>query len=182
MIEPHSPHYLHPAEGLGVLITAIIFDRKNFDLWEIVVKTALKAKNKLGFFEGTLKRPTEMSDEDFSEANTWDMVNSMLCSWLLNIIDPKLRMAVACSETAYTMWNDLKKRYSVANTPKIHQLKGAIANCKKGSLEVGEFYSKLTNLWNKLNNHAKVPKCSCKGCKCGASKQIVAMYEEDKTH
>ena len=44
MIEPHSPHYLHPAEGLGVLITAIIFDRKNFDLWEIAISTALKAK------------------------------------------------------------------------------------------------------------------------------------------
>ena len=91
-------------------------------------------------------------------------------------------MIVACSETAYAMLNDLKKRYSVANTPKIHQLKAIIADCKQGSIEVGEFYWKLTNLWNELNNHAKVPKCSCKGCKCGASEQIVAMYEEDKTH
>ena len=89
-------------------------------------------------------------------------------------------MTVAYLETVYAMWNDLKKRYSVANTPKIHQLKVTIANCKQGSPEVGEFYSKLSNLWNELNNHVKVPKCSCKGCKCGASKHIVAMYEEDK--
>jgi len=144
VIESHSPYYLHPAEGLELLITAVIFDRKNFDLWEIAVRTALKAKNKLGFIEGTLKRPAETSDEDFSEANAWDMVNSMLCSCLRNIIDP--RMTVAYSETAYAMWNDLKKRYSVTNTPKTHQLKAAIANCKQGSLKAGEFYSKLTNL------------------------------------
>ena len=49
-------------------------------------------------------------------------------------------MIVACSETAYAMLNDLKKRYSVANTPKIHQLKAIIADCKQGSIEVGEFY------------------------------------------
>jgi len=155
VIEPHSPYYLHPAEGPGVLITTVIFDGKNFDLWEIAVRMALKAKNKLGFIEGTLKRPAETSDEDFSEANAWDIVNSMLCSWLLNIIDPKLRMTVAYSETAYAMWNNLKRRYSVANTPKIYQLKAAIADCKQGILEVGEFYSKLTNLWNELSNHRR---------------------------
>jgi len=169
VIDLHLPYYLHLAEGPLVFITAVMFDKKNFDLWEIAVRMALNTKNKLGFIEGTLKHPDETSDEDFSKANTWDMVNSMLCSWLLNIIDPKLRTTVAYSETAYAMWNNMKKRYSVANTPKIYQLKATIANCKQGSLKVGEFYSKQTNIWNELNNHAKVPKCSCKGCKCEAS-------------
>jgi len=73
VIEPQSPYYLHPAKGPKVLITAVIFDGKNFDLWEVAVRTALKAKNKLGFIEGTLKRPKETSDEDFFEANTWEM-------------------------------------------------------------------------------------------------------------
>ena len=95
VIESHSPYYLHPSEGPGVLITAVIFDGKNFDLWERAVRTALIAKNKLGFIDGTLTRPAETSDVDFSEVNAWDMANSMLCSWLLNIIDPKLRMSVA---------------------------------------------------------------------------------------
>ena len=146
VIEPHSPHYLHPTEGPGVLVTTVIFHKMNFDLWEIAIRTDLKAKNKLGFIEGTLERLAETSDEDFSEANARDMVSSMLCSWLLNIIDPMLHMIVAYLETVYAVWNDLKKRYSVANTPKIHQLKVTIANCKQGSLKAGEFYSKLTNL------------------------------------
>jgi len=50
-IEPHSPYYLHPPEGPGVLITTMVFDGKNYNLLERVVQNALKAKNKLRFIE-----------------------------------------------------------------------------------------------------------------------------------
>ena len=48
VIENYSPYFLHPSKGLGVLITAVIFDEKNYNLWEKVVRAALKSKNKLG--------------------------------------------------------------------------------------------------------------------------------------
>ena len=70
----------------------------------------------------------------------------MLCSWLLDVIDPKLQLNVAYIDTTYKIWEDLKKRYSVANLPKIHQLKAIIANCKQGNLGIGEFYNKLSSL------------------------------------
>ena len=90
IIETHSPYFLHPSEGPGMLISAVIFNGKNCDLWQRAIRNALRAKNKLGFIEGTLKRPEKEPDKDFSEADAWDLVNSMLCSWLLNVIDPKL--------------------------------------------------------------------------------------------
>ena len=37
------------------------------------------------------------------------------------------------------------------------------------------------NLWNELNNHVKVPFCTCEGCKCRAAPKIVKMYEEEKS-
>jgi len=77
---------------------------------------------------------------------------------------------------------EFREEYSVANLPKIHQLKAAIANCKQGTLDVGDFYNKLTTLWNELNNHVKVSMCTCKGCECGAAKALIQMYEEDKSH
>jgi len=120
VVEPHSPNYLHPSKGPGMMITTVIFDGKNYDLWERVVKTALKSKNKLVFVEGKLIRLKDGNDEGFSEAQAWDMVNSMLCSWLFNVLNLKLRMNVAYSDTTKIMWDDLKKRYTIANTPKIH--------------------------------------------------------------
>jgi len=143
------------------MITAVIFDGKNYELWERVMMTTLRAKNKIAFIDGNLKRPAPKEDEEFSECHAWDMANSMLCSWLLNVIDPKLRMTVAYCDTAKGMWDDLRKCYGMANTPKIHQLKTDIANCKQSDMDVGEFYSKLVNLWNELNNLVKIPVCTC---------------------
>ena len=75
-------------------------------------------------------QPTRKGDEYFSKANVWDMVNSMLCSWILDILDPKLHMSIgiAYPKTTYGMSNDLKKLYSIANAPKNSPTKGA--NCK----------------------------------------------------
>ena len=67
VIENHSPYFLHASEGPGVLITALIFDGKNYDLWKNVIRSSLKSKNKLGFIEGKLKKPTPKEGEDTTE-------------------------------------------------------------------------------------------------------------------
>ena len=180
VIEPHSLYYLHPSKCPGVMITAIILDEKDYDLYKRVVRAVVKAKNKLSFINGSFPRPMGKKDEEFSESHACDMANSMLCSWLLNIIDLKIRMTIAYSDTMKIMSDNLKRRYGTANTPKIHQRRTDIAN-KQGSLEVGEFYSKLVHLWTELSNLMKVL-CTCSGCKCGAGKQILEMYEEDRAH
>ena len=63
IIDPQSPYYLHPSEGPGILITAVCFDGKNYDLWERAVRTTLRAKNKLGFINGTLTKPEDKKDD-----------------------------------------------------------------------------------------------------------------------
>ena len=52
VIEPYSPYYLHPSEGPGALIMAVVFDGKNYDLWEKAVWTVLKARTNLGLSTG----------------------------------------------------------------------------------------------------------------------------------
>ena len=49
-------------------MTIVLFDGKNYDLQERAVRKALKVNNKLGFIEGTLTRPLQVRDEEFSEA------------------------------------------------------------------------------------------------------------------
>ena len=71
--EPHSPYYLHPSEGPGAMITVVLFDEKNYDLWERAIRTALKAKNKLGFIDRTLVRPTIKDGDEFFGTDAWDM-------------------------------------------------------------------------------------------------------------
>ena len=85
IIAPYCPYFLHPLDGPGILITAVVFDGKNCEVWQWAVQNALRAKNKLVFMEGKPQRPKKNSEQEFSEANAWDLVNSMLCSWLLNV-------------------------------------------------------------------------------------------------
>jgi len=141
VIEPHSPYFFtHQKDPTSSL--AVVFDEKNYDLWERAVRTALKAKNKLGLIDKTLSRLEPKEGEEFLEADAWDMANSMLCLWLANVIDSKLRISIAYSDIAKITWDDMKKHYTLANTKKIHQLIANISNCNQSDLHVDVFYSK----------------------------------------
>ena len=109
VIESQSPYSLHPFEGPWLSITSVIFTEKNYELWSKVVRTVLKSKNKLGFIEETLAKPTPKEGEDQSELIAWEKANSMICSWIVNVIDPRLHISVAYTETAKSMWEKSKK-------------------------------------------------------------------------
>ena len=96
--------------------------------------------------EGTITKPTAQDDSDTTELQAWEMENSMICSWMLNVINHKLWTSIAYIDNAKLMRINLKKRYAVSNAPKIHQLKTKLAECKQGRSEVVEFYSKLMDL------------------------------------
>ena len=88
ILKPHSPYYLHPSNGPSALITAIVFDGLNYNLWEKAIHTALKAKNKLGFIDWTLERAEPNGNEDFLEFHARDIANSMIYSWIINVFEP----------------------------------------------------------------------------------------------
>jgi len=74
----------HPLEGSRVAITFVIFEGKNYDLWQKAVRIALKSKNKLGIIERTITTPS-LKGDDAAKYNAWEMVNSMICSWIINV-------------------------------------------------------------------------------------------------
>ena len=95
MIENQSPYYLHPLRGPEVAITSVIFNGKNYDLWRKVMRMVLKSKKKLGFVKGTLAKSKPKEGENQSELVAWKMVNFIICSWIMNMIDPKLHASMA---------------------------------------------------------------------------------------
>ena len=56
MIGKQSPYYLPPSDAREVIIAALKFDGKNYELWEKVFLTALMAKNKVAFIDGTISK------------------------------------------------------------------------------------------------------------------------------
>ncbi|XP_016168973.1 uncharacterized protein LOC107611576 [Arachis ipaensis] len=66
--DPSSVFFLHPSENLGVSIISVKLDTKNYNEWSRAMLIALKSKNKLGFVDGTLPKPS-VDDPNFS---AWD--------------------------------------------------------------------------------------------------------------
>ena len=80
------------------------------------------------------------------------------------------------------MWSNLKRRYAVANAPKIRKLKVSLANCKQNDMDIIELYSKILSLWNELEGYIRCPQCICKKCECNIGAQVTQLFEEEKTH
>lgn len=90
------PYYLSNSDNPGNIITQVQLRGDNYDEWARAVKTALRAKKKFGFIDGTLKQPSDESEDQ----EDWWTVNSMLVSWILNTIEPNLRSTISYMEVA----------------------------------------------------------------------------------
>ncbi|KAK4427084.1 hypothetical protein Salat_1477300 [Sesamum alatum] len=114
------PYFLHPSDRPGAIITTCMLNGDNYDMWEKAMTNALRAKNKLGFIDGSLKKP----DLDTLEASLWIACNSMLISWIFNSIENSIQPSITYEETVKAVWDDLRECFSIGNAPRIHELKG----------------------------------------------------------
>ena len=103
------------------------------------MRTALRAKKKYGFVDGTIKQPAKNA----SKIEDWWTVNSMLVSWVFNTIEPKLRSTISHMEIVKDMWDDIRERFSIGNRPQVQQLRSNLANCKQNGQASVTYYGQL---------------------------------------
>ena len=88
----------------GNIITQVQLKGENYDEWVRVMRTALRAKKKYGFVDGSIKQP----GDDSPELEDWWNVNSMLVSRVFNTIEPALRSTISYMENLKDLWKDIK--------------------------------------------------------------------------
>ncbi|XP_074314534.1 uncharacterized protein LOC141649752 [Silene latifolia] len=178
-IAPSSPLYLHPSESPSLTLTQTIFNGENYGLWEDAVRNGLDPKNKLRFVEGVVKKPhTNEGEVESLEAVAWRQCNAMVKAWLRNVIEPRRHPSISFTGTVTEIWNELKKRYSAGNAPRVHQLKSELNDCKQGNNQsIVDYYTKMKATWDELANYSHVPQCTC-----GAAAALAKEREEEKVH
>ncbi|KAJ1688334.1 hypothetical protein LUZ63_019724 [Rhynchospora breviuscula] len=179
VIDGSSPFFLYPSDNPGTMISSCVLKGENYDLWQKAMRNALRAKNKLGFIDGSVMQP---ADAGAPEASLWGPCNSMLVSWLFNSIDPALQPSIAYAETVKELWDDLKERFAIGNSTRIHQLNADIAAARQQGQSVVAYYTRLKSMWDELSNYLKVPMCTCQGCTCNMAKDLLKEREDEKTH
>ena len=172
-VSPLTPYSLHSSDNPGALITPVMLNGENYNLWANEMLNALQAKRKVGFVNGTVKKPSSES----SDYENWVAVNSMVIGWIRTSIDVKLKSSVTFVYEASQLWSGLKQRFSVGNKVRIHQIKAQQAACRQEGQSVLEYYGRLCTLWEELAVYRPLPMCTC-----GGAEEIRQERDDDKVH
>ena len=92
-----SVYYLHPTD-MGLKLITNIFTGVGFKGRKRAMSIALCGKNKMGFVDATVKRPTSTS-----HGKSWDRVNDIIISWIMNAVDEKYSKKHIMTEN-YQVW------------------------------------------------------------------------------
>ncbi|KAF7836829.1 auxin response factor 19-like isoform X1 [Senna tora] len=173
-----SPYDLTSLDNPGLSITQVHLKGDNYDEWARDIRTALRARKKFGFVDGTIPKPEEKS----CDLEDWWTINSLLVSWIRNTIEPGLRSSISHREVARDLWNHLKERFSVTDGPCIQQLRLNLANCKQKGMTIVDYFGRLEQLWDELSNFDPVPTCKCGGCTCNITTTLEKKREDERVH
>ncbi|VFQ67474.1 unnamed protein product [Cuscuta campestris] len=171
--DPSSIYYLHPSEGPGNSLTKFLLKCDNFDIWEKAIRNALGGRGK-SIFLSPVDVPKPV---DENELSAWYANHQIICSWIFNSVDESIQPSIVSHTISSELWDDLRKRYSCSNGPRIYQLKSELTSLRQKGQSVVSYYNQFITLWKQLNGLSD----PTDGCKCEAAVATRARIERDKT-
>ncbi|XP_052622644.1 uncharacterized protein LOC111911314 [Lactuca sativa] len=107
-----DPLYIHPSDNtVTTIVSFILTGTDNIRVWRSSMVRSLKARNKLGFVEGIVKK--DSTDE--LKSSKWERANAVVCSWILGSLSESIYSGHAYSESAVDIWNELFEIYNKAD-------------------------------------------------------------------
>ena len=142
--QEESPYILHPSYHPGLVFVTIPFTEENFASWKNSMETALYAKNKGGFIDGSLSLQ-ELTSSDF---NRWKKNDAMVKAWIRNSLAKDIQESVTYAETAREIWLELCERYRQSNAPRVYKIKKEFSNLiQDDNQSLTQYYTKFKTLW-----------------------------------
>ncbi|CAL8992944.1 unnamed protein product, partial [Prunus brigantina] len=111
---PDHPYYIHQSDHPGMVLVGKPLSGDNYSTWSRQFRLALSAKNKIGFLDGSIKKPLKAKPE----YDRWRRCNDMVLSWILNSLEPDLANSVIYTDSAHEIWADLEERFAQTNAPR----------------------------------------------------------------
>ncbi|KAF7807552.1 UBN2_3 domain-containing protein [Senna tora] len=115
-----DPTYIHPSDNPGAQIVNRLLTLNNYLVWKRAIRIALKAKNKLGFIDGSCLPPTDASSEKYFK---WSDADSMVVSWLHHSMTKDLMEAYMFTPSARELWLELEEKFGATDKSHIYDLR-----------------------------------------------------------
>lgn len=132
----------------------------------------LSMKNKLGFVNGSIPKPTS------TLFDAWKRCNNMLISWLLGVLDQSTARNVLRFATVSEIWSNLEERSGQSSGTQLFSVKGPLNDIKQGQDSISGYYTKLKMLWNQLDSTDPIPICECKNCSYSISRKPLKSQQD----
>ncbi|CAO2828068.1 unnamed protein product [Amaranthus hypochondriacus] len=124
---------------------------------------ALATKNKLGFIDGSLPKPTE-NDPNCA---AWKRCDAIIISYILRSLESSIARSVLFFGTSQEVWKVLEERFSQTSGPQLYTLQLSLAELKQSAeTSVTDFYTQIKAIWDQINQMNPLPLCINAGCKC----------------
>ncbi|KAF5475696.1 hypothetical protein F2P56_007472 [Juglans regia] len=169
--DPFNPFRIENGDNPAAALVSDLLTADNYVSWSRTISRALRAKNKLGFINGTLLRPTTSSGPIFE---AWERCNDLVVSWLQNSVSSSVKSSLALVDDSRTLWLELQDRFTQQNGPRIFQLKRDLASLSQNQNPVNIYFGTLKRLWDELAVYDPIP-----NCECGKLKVLHERYDRD---
>ncbi|XP_048609123.1 uncharacterized protein LOC111202900 [Brassica napus] len=161
-----NPYYLHHNDHAGlVIVTDRLTTASDFHSWKRSIKMALNVRNKLGFIDGTIPKPS-LSHRDYGACSR---CNDIVATWLMNSVSKKIGQSLLFISTVEGIWNNLISRFKQDDAPRVYDIEQQLSKIEQGSLDVCAYYTELITLWEEHRNFVELPVCTCGKCECDAA-------------
>lgn len=144
-----NPAYLlNSSDNPRTPLVAAVLNGENYLTWSMSMKTLLRAKTKLGFINGSIKKPKSESP-DYQH---WENVDSMVMAWIINLVDPSLQASISHATTVRDIWEDLEERFAQTKSPRVHQLWRTLCLIQQESgVSIKDFYTQFKSYLDELS-------------------------------
>ncbi|XP_042962743.1 uncharacterized protein LOC122297021 [Carya illinoinensis] len=151
--DQNNPYWIENGDNIAAILVTDLLTTENYVTWSRAMRRALRAKNKIGFINGDIKKPTSL-DDLLMEA--WEHCNNVVVSWIHNSISNSGKSSLAFVDDAYAIWSELQDRLSQQNVPLIFQLKKSLASLSQGD-ELSIYFGKIKTIWDELIMYDLMP-------------------------
>nr|XP_011470531.1 PREDICTED: uncharacterized protein LOC105353241 [Fragaria vesca subsp. vesca] len=125
----------------------------NYTAWIQSMVIALTIKNKKGFVDGSIKKPTSRVEE----AQQWERLDTLVKTWLIASMLKPISSSVSHCKSARDIWLELQEMSSHTNIVQLFHIENAIHDFEQGTSLVLSFFTKLKGLWDERDAIFDIP-------------------------
>ncbi|KAK1423454.1 hypothetical protein QVD17_18757 [Tagetes erecta] len=174
----NSPYYIHPSDYPRQMHVNDHLTDGNYIDWSQEMLNFLFAKNKVGFIDGSIKKPEHNS----ANYMPWMRCDAMIKGWLNTAMEKEIRTSVKYATSSQEIWADLKERFGKDSAPRAYELKQSLTATKQDGMSVSAYYTKLRALWDEIQSALPIPRCNCNGCVCGIGKKLAELKDKERLY